>query len=253
MNPAVIRRIAAAVLMLAAGSAAATEMVKLPGGSYRPLYLKESTPKISVKPYQLDKYPVSNREFAAFVAKNPQWQRGHADTKQRDKHYLAHWVAKGKGFAPKASDLNKPVTYVSWFAANAYCQAQGKRLPTIDEWEFAGQASQRQPNGAKEPAYRETILNWYAQGSSKGVAEIGKGKPNYWGVHDMHGLIWEWTEDFNSSLLNSGQADNSMFCSGASAGAADPSDYAAFMRYGFRTSLQAKFSVHNLGFRCAAS
>ncbi len=42
-----------------------------------------------------------------------------------------------------------------------------------------------------------------------------------------------------------------MFCSGAAAGATDPSNYAAFLRYGFRTSLQSKFSVHNLGFRCA--
>ena len=42
-----------------------------------------------------------------------------------------------------------------------------------------------------------------------------------------------------------------MFCSGAAIGTADPSDYAAFLRYGLRTSLQAKFSLHNLGFRCA--
>ncbi|WP_274571617.1 formylglycine-generating enzyme family protein [Neisseria leonii] len=236
----------------AAAYSGAAEMVKLPGGSYRPLYLKENTPQISVRPYRLDKYPVSNREFAAFTAQNPQWRRGHTGSKQSDRHYLAHWVAKGQGFAPKTADLDKPVTYVSWFAAHAYCRAQGKRLPTIDEWEFAGQASQTSPNGAKEAAYRETILNWYAEGSSKGLGKIGRKAPNYWGIHDMHGLIWEWTEDFNSSLLNSGQVDNSMFCSGASAGAADPSDYAAFMRYGFRTSVQAKFSVHNLGFRCAA-
>ena len=67
----------------------------------------------------------------------------------------------------------------------------------------------------------------------------------------MQGLIWEWTEDCNSSLLSSGSADANMFCSGAAIGTSDPSDYAAFLRYGLRTSLQAKFSLHNLGFRCA--
>ena len=151
----------------------------------------------------------------------------------------------------KKSDLNKPVVFVSWFAANAYCTAQGKHLPTINQWEFAGQASELKPNGANEKAYRDTILNWYAQGSRSGLRDVGRLKPNYWGIYDMHGLIWEWTEDFNSSLLNSGGVDSSMFCSGAAAGATDPSNYAAFLRYGFRTSLQSKFSVHNLGFRCA--
>ncbi|STZ52712.1 Serine/threonine-protein kinase pkn1 [Neisseria dentiae] len=148
--------------------------------------------------------------------------------------------------------MNKPVTNVSWFAAHAYCTAQGKRLPTIDEWEFAGQASQTRINGTAEPGYNRTILDWYAEGSRKGLRDVGQSKPNYWGIHDMHGLIWEWTEDFNSSLLTSASAAGSnMFCSGASAGSADPSDYAAFMRYGIRTSLQAKFVLHNLGFRCA--
>ncbi|ENV6340244.1 SUMF1/EgtB/PvdO family nonheme iron enzyme, partial [Neisseria gonorrhoeae] len=70
--------------------------------------------------------------------------------------------------------------------------------------------------------------------------------------YDMHGLIWEWTEDFNSSLLSSGNANAQMFCSGASVGASDSSNYAAFLRYGIRTSLQSKYVLHNLGFRCAS-
>ena len=154
--------------------------------------------------------------------------------------------------AVAACELDKtPVTNVSWFAANAYCAAQGKRLPTIDQWEYAGQASATRKNGTTEPGYSRTILDWYADSSQQGLREVGKSRANYWGVHDMHGLIWEWTEDFNSSLLSSGSADANMFCSGAAIGTADPSDYAAFLRYGLRTSLQAKFSLHNLGFRCA--
>ncbi|MDO5059679.1 MAG: formylglycine-generating enzyme family protein [Neisseria sp.] len=237
---------------LAAGAAqAAPQMADISGGKYRPLYLNKDTPLISVKPYKLDKFPITNREFAEFVGKNPQWQRGKVSSKQSDSRYLQQWTAQNGRFAPKTEDLDKPVTNVSWFAANAYCRAQGKHLPTINQWEFAGRASRLKADGSQEASYRETILNWYAEGSSKGLKKVGSGKPNYWGVYDMHGLIWEWTEDFNSSLLNSGGVDASMFCSGAAAGAADPGDYAAFLRYGFRTSLQAKFAVHNLGFRCA--
>ncbi len=246
-----IVRLLTCTLLLAAASAGAAEMVQIKGGRYRPLYLKKETPMITVKAFQLDTLPVTNAQFAAFVQKNPQWRRDKADSKQAEPGYLRHWVKNGNGYAPQKSDFNKPVTNVSWFAAHAYCTAQGKRLPTIDEWEFAGQASPTRINGTAEPDYNRTILDWYAEGSRKGLRDVGKSKPNYWGVYDMHGLIWEWTEDFNSSLLTSSTAGNNMFCSGASAGSADPSDYAAFMRYGIRTSLQAKFVLNNLGFRCA--
>lgn len=242
----------AALLMCTAGIAAASDMAAVKGGSYRPLYLKKETPMIQVKAFHMDKLPVTNAQFDAFVKKYPQWQRGKVDSKKAESGYLRHWTQTGSNaFAPAAEDLNKPVTNVSWFAAHAYCAAQDKRLPTIDEWEFAGQASATKINGTAEEGYNRTILDWYAEGSRKGLRDVGKGKANYWGIHDMHGLIWEWTEDFNSSLLSSNAAaGNNMFCSGASAGSADPSDYAAFMRYGIRTSLQAKFVLNNLGFRC---
>lgn len=239
------------ILVCGLGNVFAGEMASIKGGSYRPLYLNKDTPLINVKPYKLDKLPVTNLEFSRFVQKNPQWQPNRVDAKQADGSYLRHWVKSNNGYRPKNEDLNKPVTNVSWFAANAYCVAQGKHLPTINQWEFAGRASSSQIDGSAEKGYRDTILNWYAESKTHGLQEVGKNPANYWGVKDMHGLIWEWTEDFNSSQLNAGGVDSSMFCSGASAGAADPSDYAAFLRYGFRTSLQAKFSIHNLGFRCA--
>ena len=215
------------LLLTSAALSSAADMADISGGTYRPLYLAADAPLTKVSSYKLDKLPVTNAQFFEFVKKNPQWQRGKLSSKQGDKHYLSHWIKDGNGFAPKKEDLNKPVVFISWFAAEL------------------------KPNGANEKAYKDTILNWYAQGSRQGLRDVGRMKPNYWGIYDMHGLIWEWTEDFNSSLLNSGGVDSAMFCSGAAAGATDPTNYAAFLRYGFRTSLQSKFSVHNLGFRCA--
>ncbi|STZ76759.1 formylglycine-generating enzyme family protein [Bergeriella denitrificans] len=239
--------------LLACSSAIAADMAKVDGGSYRPLYLKKDTPMINVKPYQIDKYPVTNAEFAEFIRKHPQWKKGKVSSKQAEPSYLEHWVQNGSNnFTPKPAELKHPVTNVSWFAANAYCTAQGKRLPTIDEWEFAAQASNTQINGTAEPGFNRTILDWYADGGRSGLRNIGQSKPNYWGIYDMHGMIWEWTEDFNSSQLNSSNSDSQMFCSGASVGASDPTNYAAFMRFGIRTSLQAKYALKNLGFRCAA-
>jgi len=235
-----------AILFSGCLSAHAVEMANIPGGSYRPLYLKKDTPLISVKPFQIDKTPVTNAEFAQFVKANPKWQRGNVSTKQAESNYLKQWDKNG----PKAADVNKPVTNVSWFAAHAYCAAQGKRLPTNDEWEFVGLASELQANGSNEPSYNRTILSWYENGS-KGLKNIRQNKPNFYGVYDMHGLIWEWTSDFNSSQITSGTLKAADFCGSGAVNSSDPSNYAAFLRYGIRTSLQPNFVLHNMGFRCA--
>ena len=80
------------------------------------------------------------------------------------------------------------------------------------------------------------------------LKRVAQSPANYWGVYDMHGLIWEWTQDFNSNLVSGeSRADSTlnqtMFCGSGAAGAPDPSDYAAFMRYGFRSSLQSQFAL----------
>ena len=235
-----------AILFSGCLSAHAVEMANIPGGSYRPLYLKKDTPMISVKPFQIDKTPVTNAEFAQFVKANPKWQRGNVSVKQAESNYLKQWDKNG----PKTADANKPVTNVSWFAAHAYCAAQGKRLPTNDEWEFVGLASELQANGSNEPSYNRTILSWYENGS-KGLKNIRQNKPNFYGVYDMHGLIWEWTSDFNSSQITSGTLKAADFCGSGAVNSSDPSNYAAFLRYGIRTSLQPNFVLHNMGFRCA--
>ena len=240
------QRIILATLFSGCLSAHAVEMASIPGGSYRPLYLKKDTPRISVKPFQIDKTPVTNAEFAQFIKGHPQWQRGKVGAKQAEPNYLKHWGKNG----PQAADSNKPETNVSWFAAHAYCAAQGKRLPTTDEWEFVGLASELQANGSNEPSYNRTILSWYENGS-KGLKNVRQNKTNFYGVYDMHGLIWEWTSDFNSSQITSGTLKAADFCGSGAVNSSDPSNYAAFLRYGIRTSLQPNFVLHNMGFRCA--
>ena len=240
------QRIILATLFSGCLSAHAVEMASIPGGSYRPLYLKKDTPMISVKPFQIDKTPVTNAEFAQFIKGHPQWQRGKVGAKQAEPNYLKHWGKNG----PQAADANKPATNISWFAAHAYCAAQGKRLPTTDEWEFVGLASELQANGSNEPSYNRTILSWYENGS-KGLKNVRQNKANFYGVYDMHGLIWEWTSDFNSSQITSGTLKAADFCGTGAVNSSDPSNYAAFLRYGIRTSLQPNFVLHNMGFRCA--
>ena len=212
---------------------------------------------VSVKPFRMDKMPVTNEEYYAFVQSKSKWQKQNIAKLFVEPDYLKHWQKSGNSYKPNTADLKKPVVYVSWYTANEYCKAQGKRLPTVAEWEFVAQASQTRVNGSAEKGYNQKILDWYAKSSTKPLGNVGQEKPNIWGVYNMHGMIWEWTKDFNSNLVTGeSRSDNTlnqeMFCGSGAAGAVDPSDYAAFMRYGFRSSLQSKFTLASLGFRCAA-
>lgn len=240
------------LLVLAALQISQPSMVELPAGEVRPLYLTKDSSLTEVASFKLDTTPVTNRQFYTFIEYENRWKIGSVPSLFAEKQYLQHWLSG----APTEKQNDQAVTYVSWFAASAYCQAQGKRLPTVAEWEYVAQASENSANGSKEEGYTQRILSWYAQPNSSGLANVAQSAPNYWQVYDMHGMVWEWTQDFNSALVTGesrgdSSLDQGLFCGSAAAGSADPSDYAAFMRFGFRSSLKASYTIGNLGFRCA--
>jgi formylglycine-generating enzyme required for sulfatase activity len=152
--------------------------------------------------------------------------------------------------------LNVPVTQISWFAAKAYAQWKGKRLPTVAEWEYAASASSISADGAKDAAFQREILEWYSTPTPDRLRAVGKRRANVWGVRDLHGLVWEWVLDFNTAMgvgdsRSDSGLDRNRFCGAGAIGATDVANFPAFMRYGFRSSLRADYCVHNLGFRCA--
>lgn len=226
-------------------------MVFIEGSRYLPLYGRDST-VVEVKDFKMDIYPVTNAEYVAFVTKYPKWRKSNALKLFTDKSYLANWK---NDLELKDTELpNSPVTYVSWFAAKAYCECQGKRLPTVDEWEYAAMADETTKDARVKPSYNEQILSWYEAPRSN-ENTIGLNSENVWGVHDLHGLVWEWTIDFNSVLITGESRkdvdkDSNLFCGSAAVNATDLMNYAAFMRYAIRGSLKAKYAMKNLGFRC---
>ena len=225
-------------------------MAKIEGGEFVPLYgTKEG---VKVNDFLMDVYPVTNEEFAAFVKEKTRWRRSEVKQLFADDSYLKTWkddLNPGEGQLP-----DSPVTGVSWYAAKNYCECQGKRLPTVDEWEYVAMANEEVPDARIEESYNQFILSWYETPNTFDN-KIGETPKNYWGIYDLHGLVWEWTLDFNSVLL-SGESrkgptgDNNLFCGGAAVGATDLMNYAAFMRYAFRGSMKASYAVKNLGFRC---
>ena len=102
-------------------------------------------------------------------------------------------------------------------------------------------------NFASPTLIRERILAWYSRPNDATALLLGSTPRNRFGIYDLHGLIWEWTLDFNSDFTDT---DSGAFCGNGSLNVVNASDYAKFMRYSFRSSLKANYATANLGFRC---
>ena len=252
-----MRRFAALLLIalpaagvLAAGTAA---WVKLPGGNFRSALKYEDARDVKIGAFELQKRPVTNADYLAFVQAHPQWRRDKVASVLAEPRYLSHWagpVQLGSQALPQ-----QPVVQVSWFAASAYCEAQGARLPTWSEWEYVAASDETRRDARKDPAWRERILGWYSKPSNQTLARAGLQSPNVFGVQDIHGLVWEWTDDFSSLLVsgdnrNQGDADKFKFCGAGALSMDDRDNYAVLMRVAMLSSLSAESSTANLGFRC---
>lgn len=227
-----------------------TEMALVKGGDYVPLYNASKEGVVNVQDFYMDVTPVTHKEYLDFVKKFPKWQKSKVSALFADANYLNTWI---DDTTPDKRSLNSPVNNVSWFAAKAYCECQGKRLPTVDEWEYAAMADQDSRDARKDSLYNQQIIKGY-EARNTHMKPAGHTPPNYWGIKDLHGLVWEWTLDFNAIILTgeSRKQNNNvnLFCAGGSIGANDLMNYAAFMRYALRSSLKANYSLTNLGFRC---
>ena len=229
------------------------KMASIKSGSFVPLYGATSEKPVNIASFNIDRYPVTNAQFLAFVKKYPAYSRSKMKGIFADKSYLTQWVSD---FDYGTNNLsNAPITNVSWFAAKKYCECQGKRLPTMDEWEYVAMADEKRIDARSKKEFNKYIMSWYEKPKTY-LNPVGQTFRNYWGVYDMHGLVWEWTGDFNSIFL-SGESrkdkatDKNLFCGSGSVNATDLMNYAAFMRYAFRGSLKANYTTKNLGFRCA--
>lgn len=236
-------RVLTLLLWALAGTARADGVI-IPAGVFTNLFKNEGT--VRVPSFALDRCPVSNADFLEFVRQQPAWQRSRVKRIFADASYLAHWAGDLEP-GPQAPS-NSPVVQVSWFAARAYAKWKHQRLPTLAEWELAARADTSNTVAS--------ILAWYGRPVRGPLPATGSTFANAQGVWDLHGLIWEWVDDFNTALVTGeSRADTglerNLFCGSGALGASSFDDYAAFMRYAFRSSLKANYTVPNLGFRCA--
>jgi formylglycine-generating enzyme required for sulfatase activity len=253
--------IAAVLVGHAAGvgpSALPPGMARIVAGTYRPLYARPAVAgaaggrRVAVAAFAIDVHAVTNADYLAFVRLHPEWRRSRVKAIAADGGYLRHWA--GDLELGDDAPAGSPVVNVSWFAARAYLHALGKELPTVDQWEYVAAASATKRDASRDPAFLAQLRQWYARPIPDRLPLAAAAPANAYGVAGMHAVVWEWTLDFNSSLVTGesradGDLDRSLYCGAGAATAADFEDYAAFMRYAFRSSLEARYTVGNLGFR----
>jgi formylglycine-generating enzyme required for sulfatase activity len=205
-----------------------------------------------VRPFRLDRALVSNADYARFVRSHPEWRRDQVARLFADEGYLRHWRAftgPGEGIA------RQPVTQVSWFAASAYCEARGARLPRWYEWEFAAAASETSPDARADATWRQKVLDWYAKSARDSLPDAGASPPNYYGIRDLHGVAWEWVEDAGGMLVSEDSREQgdggNRFCGAGATSFEEKENYAMLMRIAMLSSMKASYTSGSMSFRCA--
>ena len=229
------------------------KMVTIPAGNYEPFFVTKSDKPIHVPTFRIDETAVTNAEYLEFVRANPQWRRSKVNKLFADTNYLRYWESDLSIGGNNKNIYNSPVVYVSWFAAQAYCKWKKKKLPTVAEWELGANG---RPKNITYGSLTDYILDWYSKPNPPFLPNVKSTYQNVYGLYDMHGLIWEWTFNFNSFIGSTDTRGNNLvdlnnFCAAGAVNVVDNTDYASFLRYSYRGSLKGTFCIANLGFRCA--
>jgi serine/threonine-protein kinase len=144
--------------------------------------------------FWIDKFEVTNKQFARFLnEEGNQEEDGVSWMNVEDEG--SNIVYEGGQYRPRSGYEDHPVTYVSWYGAQSYCQWAGKRLPTEAEWEKAARGTdgkiwpwgndwdEDKVNSKDAGPGRTTAVGSYPDGASP------------YGCMDMAGNAWEWVAD----------------------------------------------------------
>ncbi len=173
-----------------------------------------ASPQIRVRirrPFKIGRFPVTVREFGVFVrATNRDMGKSIYTFEGRT------WALRpGRTWANPGfhQDNDHPVVGVSWHDAQAYVTWLSKqnaryfRLPTEAEWQYSCRATTKSSRYWGDAWSDGKKFAHASDGYLEGTARVGERIPNIWGLHDMLGNVWEWTQDHFTDDLRSQPPD----------------------------------------------
>jgi formylglycine-generating enzyme len=145
--------------------------------------------KVTVESFFMDKYEVTQEEFDRLHIPNPSHFKAQALPVEQ-----VTWAQAALYCNKRSRDENLRPCYNE---ANGECDfsADGYRLPTEAEWEYACRAGTDTDYSFGGDARKLGDYAWYADNAGNKTHPVGKKKPNAWGLFDMHGNVAEWCND----------------------------------------------------------
>jgi formylglycine-generating enzyme required for sulfatase activity len=146
------------------------------------------------KDFYLGKYQVTRGEFAQFVQVTEYRTEAEKDGEKNS------WRQTRFGQTEE-----HPVVNVSWNDAKVFCawlsNTEGDQycLPTEAQWEYSCRAGSQSKFGFGHETKELDQYAWYRENSKGQTHPVGEKKPNTFGLHDTHGNVWEWCEDWYAS------------------------------------------------------
>ena len=197
--------------------------------------------RMTIPAFEIDKYPVTNREFAGFL-------KATGYHPADDHNFLKDW---SNGTFPAGWDM-RPVTWVSIEDARAYAAWAGKRLPHEWEWQYAAQGL----DGRAYPWGNAWCADCAAaqehghelRGPSP-VDAFPKGASPF-GVMDMTGNVWQWTDEFRDEHTRAAIVRGGGYYRPAGSRWYFPSAYRLTEHGKYLLTAPSKDRSGTLGFRC---
>jgi formylglycine-generating enzyme required for sulfatase activity len=186
----------------------------------------------------LTKYPITNSQYARYL-----------ESGDRPATVPEYWDDQ------RFNQPEQPVVGVSWNEAVAYCQWAGGRLPTEAEWEYACRAGSDGDFCFGDDPAELGDYAWFRENSKRQLQPVGRKKPNAWGLHDMHGNVWEWCNDRFARYRSGAEVDPKGPLQGSSRVSRGGSwlGQASNCRAAFRDGCDPSGRSGNLGFRLLLS
>jgi formylglycine-generating enzyme required for sulfatase activity/Tol biopolymer transport system component len=177
------------------------EMVLIPAGSFtignasgRP---DETPHEVSISSFYIDAVPVTQELYENVMGINPSKRKGKNNPVER-----TQWTDAVR-FCNKCSELEGLTPCYNLDSWECNFEADGYRLPTEAEWEYACRAGSQAKYCFGDSVGDLNRFAWFKENSGGTTKPVGQKSPNRWGLYDMHGNIWQWCNDYYSETYYS--------------------------------------------------